>query len=116
LSLSWAKPIQSTPPQPISKRSILILSTHLRLGLPSGLYNILVVLFSNNSQYSVRDTNRIQVSPECKMGLLGQLVRFHAMTEVLKSVCTYGDAVIPGDCTHMISRFDSKGQMEKQNY
>jgi len=32
LSLSWASPIQST-----SWRSILILSTHLRLGLPSGL-------------------------------------------------------------------------------
>jgi len=31
LSLSWASPIQST-----SWRSILILSTHLRLGLPSG--------------------------------------------------------------------------------
>jgi hypothetical protein len=38
LSLSWARPIQSTPPQPISPRSILILSTYLRLGLPSGLF------------------------------------------------------------------------------
>ena len=36
-SLSWASPIQSTYPQPTSWRSILILSTHLRLGLPSGL-------------------------------------------------------------------------------
>ena len=35
-SLSWASPIQSTCPQPTSWRSILILSTHLRLGLPSG--------------------------------------------------------------------------------
>jgi len=38
LSLSWASPIQSIHPHPISWRSILILSTHLRLGLPSGLF------------------------------------------------------------------------------
>ena len=37
-SLSWASPIQSTCPQPTSWRSILILSNHLRLGLPSGLF------------------------------------------------------------------------------
>ena len=36
LSLSWASPIQSISPNPTSWRSILILSTHLRLGLPSG--------------------------------------------------------------------------------
>jgi len=34
LSLSWASPIQSIYPHPSSWRSILILSTHLRLGLP----------------------------------------------------------------------------------
>ena len=38
LSLSWASPIQSIYPHPASWRSILILSTHLRLGLPSGLF------------------------------------------------------------------------------
>ena len=38
LSLSWASPIQSTCPHPTSWRSILILSNHLRLGLPSGLF------------------------------------------------------------------------------
>ena len=37
LSLSWASPIESIYPHPTSCRSILILSTHLRLGLPSGL-------------------------------------------------------------------------------
>jgi hypothetical protein len=37
-SLSWAMPIQSAPSHPISQRSILILFTHLRLGLPSGLF------------------------------------------------------------------------------
>jgi len=38
LSLSWASPIQSIYPHPTSWRSILILSTHLCLGLPSGLF------------------------------------------------------------------------------
>ena len=38
LSLSWANPTQSIYPHPTSWRSILILSTHLRLGLPSGLF------------------------------------------------------------------------------
>ena len=37
-SVSWASPIQSTYPHPTSWRSILILSTHLRLGLPSVLF------------------------------------------------------------------------------
>ena len=38
LSLSWSSPIQSTYPHPTSWKSILILSTHLRLGLPSCLF------------------------------------------------------------------------------
>ena len=38
LSLSWASPVQSIYPHPTSWRYILILSTHLRLGLPSGLF------------------------------------------------------------------------------
>ena len=38
LSLNWANSTQSIPPHPTSWRSILILSSHLRLGLPSGLY------------------------------------------------------------------------------
>ena len=36
LSLSWASPIQSIYPHPTSWRSVLILSTHLCLGLHSG--------------------------------------------------------------------------------
>jgi hypothetical protein len=38
LFLSWPSSIQSIPPHPTSWRSILILSTQLRLGLPSGLF------------------------------------------------------------------------------
>ena len=37
LSLSWASPIPSIYPNPTSWSSILTLSTHLSLGLPSGL-------------------------------------------------------------------------------
>ena len=38
LSLSWVSPIQSIYPHPTFWRSILILPTHLRLGLLSGLF------------------------------------------------------------------------------
>ena len=38
LSLSWASPVQSVYPHPTSWRSILILTTHQRLSLPSGLF------------------------------------------------------------------------------
>jgi hypothetical protein len=36
LPLSWVSSIQPTPPYPIFWKSILILPSHLRLGLPSG--------------------------------------------------------------------------------
>jgi len=38
LSLSWANSIQSPQPPPTSWRSILILFSQLRLGLPNGLF------------------------------------------------------------------------------
>ena len=38
MSLYWASPIQSIYPHPTSWRSIPILSTHLRLGLPIGSF------------------------------------------------------------------------------
>ena len=39
LSLSRANSIQSPQPPPTSWRSVLILSSHLRLGLPNGLFS-----------------------------------------------------------------------------
>jgi hypothetical protein len=38
LFVSWTSPIQFTYPHPTSWRSVLILSPHLPLGLPSGLF------------------------------------------------------------------------------
>ena len=38
LSLSWGSSIQPIPPHPTSWRSILLLSSHQRLGLPNGLF------------------------------------------------------------------------------
>ena len=50
LSLSWVSPIQSIYPHPTSWRSILILSTHLSLGLPSDLFPS---SFSTKTLYTV---------------------------------------------------------------
>jgi hypothetical protein len=38
LFLTWASSIQSIPPHPTSWRYILKLSSHIRMGLPSGLF------------------------------------------------------------------------------
>jgi hypothetical protein len=50
LYLSRARPSQSKPTQPISTRSISILSTHLRLGHPSGRFPF---GFPTNNLYTV---------------------------------------------------------------
>ena len=81
LSLSWASPIQSIYPHSTSWRSILILSTHLCLGLPSGplpsgfpskiltppsphpyaphAQSITFFLILSHAQYWVRSTNHL---------------------------------------------------------
>jgi hypothetical protein len=50
LSLSRARPIQSTPSHPVSPWSILMLPTHLHFGLPSGLF---LFGFLTNNLYAI---------------------------------------------------------------
>ena len=62
LSLSWVNSIQSPPPLPTSWRSILILSSHLRLGLPSGLFHSgaecsFLLLAASGHQNCIKCTN-----------------------------------------------------------
>ena len=86
LSLSWASPIQSIYPHPTSWRSILILSTHLRLGLPSGLFPYLRAtvglfhgLFQDDlSNWSYVASNGWTINEKCS--------RIHML--VLKQTCT----------------------------
>ena len=63
LSLSWARPIQSIYPHPNSWSSILILSTHLRVGLLRVFPTIYEHLISQNF---------LQSKPSCSMGIDGR--------------------------------------------
>jgi hypothetical protein len=72
-SLSWARSIQSVRPHPVPLRSIIILSTHLRLGLPSGLFpsgfptNILYAfLFSSRDGRQQVDSRWLSGTTELK--------------------------------------------------
>jgi hypothetical protein len=52
LSLPWARSIHSIPPQPTTWRYILILFSHLRMGLPNGLFPLSFpnkILYSNDN-------------------------------------------------------------------
>jgi len=68
LSLSWASPIQSIYPHPTSWRSILILSTHLRLGLPSGLFSLRLPHEDNNNNNNNSVTQEPQYSFRIPLG------------------------------------------------
>jgi len=64
LSLSWASSIQSIPSHPTSWISILILSSHLSLGLPSGLFpsgfptkTLYALLLSPHTSYMPRPSH-----------------------------------------------------------
>ena len=54
LSLCWANSIQFPQPPPTSWRSILILTSHLRLGLPSGLLFSTENICVGITQYTVK--------------------------------------------------------------
>ena len=97
LSLSWASPIQSTFPHPISWRSILILSTHLRLGLPSGLfcyfrYNLvfLVLLISEKPKPRILTFLRRQLHVRFGyVGILKASMKYKLNLMTSWNCCTY---------------------------
>ena len=60
LSLSWASPIQSIYPHPTSWRSILILSNHLRLGLPSGSFPPVTLALNRDKCLASRRKSPVQ--------------------------------------------------------
>ena len=60
LSLFWTRSTQSMPPHPNSGRSILILSSHLRLGLPSDLFSLgfpTKILYTTLPPYALHATH-----------------------------------------------------------
>ena len=73
--LPWTRPIQSIPPHPTSWKSILILSSHLHLVLPSGLFttctnnSVSLPCFSQNVQFTNQmcDTNVTWRHTECSV-------------------------------------------------
>ena len=73
LSPSWADSIQSPQPLPTSWRSILILSSHLHLGLPSG--KCVTLLFKNPCWLS--DSQLVQFHLESPLSALLYLSHRH---------------------------------------
>ena len=63
LYLSWANSIQSKPPHPTSWRYILILSSHLRLGLREYSYGPDLVLTQNIVKYHLWETFLYTLKP-----------------------------------------------------
>ena len=79
LSLSWANPIQSIYPHPTSWRSILILSTHLRLGLPSGRSLYLYLIYNHvERNHCCRGKAKLHILSVCVCSLSYPACKAHA--------------------------------------
>ena len=86
LSLTWASWIQSIPPHHSFSRSILILSSHLRLGLPSGLlYSVCPTktvykpLLYSHTYYMTRPSHSSQFDHPINIGRGVQIIKLIIM-------------------------------------
>jgi len=88
LSLSWASSIQSIPPDPTSRRSILILSFHLRLGLLSDLLHSgfpTKTLYSN-ILFHIRATRPVRPTP---LDLITRIIMGEEYRSLSFSLCSF---------------------------
>jgi hypothetical protein len=85
-SLSWARWIQFTPSHPISLRSILLLSSHLRLGLPSGLF---LSCFPTKILYAFHTSSLWNfIQPPVTSSLLGPNILLNTLFSNILSLCS----------------------------
>jgi hypothetical protein len=64
-SLSWARSIQSISSHPVSLRSILILSAHLRLGLPSDRSRMLKYKIDWTGENYIKKSRKLKFEYMC---------------------------------------------------
>jgi hypothetical protein len=90
-SLFWARSIQSIPSHPISLRSILILFTHLRLGLSSDSYGLerLKLHTLRKRRHHLHVLFLIQVRPGSKLRhFLWELLGFRDLSPYIRKLFT----------------------------
>jgi len=96
LSLSWASPIQSIYPHPTSWRSIIILSTHPRLGIPSGsrMWVFLNEVFYREWLLAPRPTPKLEDHPRRLSAIAYSIYsQLPSLSEAVPLSATWGRAM-----------------------